>query len=369
MTSKASCEPRNPPRKSHRGGLLPMALAGLGLLGIALLPAAGRAAEELIDGIAAQVGAEVVLISDVQRIARPIEARMRAAEVSPEEIADMQSEVLEQLIEGRLLDIVARRVEAEADDEEVDQAIEAIAAGSSLSLETLRQSVESQGLSFASYREKLRTEILRQKVMRGMVQPRVEIDEAEAQDLYEERFAQQPESGREFRVLHLLVQALDRKAWAVDFACEEAAALLARIRGGEDFLRVAVETTPTDPDLGWLYEGDSAPWMRDAVDQLEPGEISDVIRLEVGCAVIQLIERREVRPTSFEEAKPELQEELFQRAFQRESEKFFDELREQTHIERKGVFAAADRLRFAGPEEEEKPGETQAPLGGVSPLP
>ncbi len=314
-------------------------------LGLSAAPAETRAAD-LLDGIAAQVGTEVVLISEVNRIAEPIERRMRAGGVQEQEIADMKSEVLDSLIENRLLDLTAQRAEVEAEDEEIDQTIASIAAENRISLDTMRRSVEAQGLSYEEYRRKIGQEIVRQKLMGGMVRSRLEVTEEDLRELFDERYSDQPTGGVEAHVYHLIVPAIERKRWALDIACEEAAEARARIGGGEDFIAVASETTPTSPDLGWLPYEDLATWMIDGIRPLRPGHTSDVIGLDFGCSVLHLVDRREVRPRTFEEVKPELEQELYGRAFDRESRVMLDKLRKQTYIEKRGVFAGGGRLEF-----------------------
>jgi hypothetical protein len=61
-----------------RPSLLPVALLALGVAGV--LPAGpAAAAERLVEGIAAQVGGEIILVSEVMEMAGPVEERMRAA--------------------------------------------------------------------------------------------------------------------------------------------------------------------------------------------------------------------------------------------------------------------------------------------------
>jgi hypothetical protein len=69
----------------------------------------------------------------------------------------------------------------------------------------------------------------------------------------------------------------------------------------------------------------------------------------VGCAVLQLVERREIEALSYEQAKPQLSELLMDQAFQEEYVRFIDRLRKQTYVERKGTFANASRLDVASP--------------------
>ncbi len=321
--------------------------AGVALaVGLASLVAPDGWSEELLDGIAAQVGTEVVLISEVNRIATPIEQRMRAGGVSDKEIARMKAEVLDSLIENRLIDLTARRAEVEAEEDEIDGAIASIASENQISIDMMRRSVEAQGLSYQEYREKIGQEIVRQKLMGGMVHSKVEITEEDLRELFRERYADQASEGLEAYIYHLIVPAIEKKSWAIEIACEEARQARARIIEGADFVEVARETTPSTPDLGWIAYDDLAAWMLAGIRPLRPGQTSDVISLDFGCSVLRLVDQREVRPRTFEEVRDELEAELFDRAFASESRDLLDRLRKQHYIEKKDVFADADQLEF-----------------------
>jgi len=82
---------------------------------------------------------------------------------------------------------------------------------------------------------------------------------------------------------------------------------------------------------------------------LQPGQVSNVIELPVGCAVVQLVDRRKVEALSFEEAKPQLHELMMDQAFQEEYVRFIEKLHKQTYVERKGSFSDASRLNVASP--------------------
>ena len=332
------------PQRSIRFGRISGACFSVGLA-LLLSPPVGDAAE-LIDGIAAQVGAEVVLISEVSRIANPVEARMRAAGAPDVEIKKMKAEVLDSLIENRLLDITAQLAEVEAEPDEIESAMEGIAAENGITLATLRRSVEAQGLEFATYRAKIGQEIVRQKLLGGMLGGKVKIDEAKVRALYDERYGKQRQGGSEVHAYHLIVEAVEPKGWAIDIACEEATERATRIANGEDFLTVARETTPTNPDLGWTHEEELASWMRASIEGLGAGALSEVTRLNFGCSLLKLIERREAKTVAFEEVRRELEGELFDREVENESSDFFDSLRKQTYIEKKGVFAGPSLLEM-----------------------
>ncbi len=334
------------------------------LLALALLAAPAGGEEMLIDGIAAQVGSDIVLISEVRQISAPIEARMRAGGAPDEEIAKLRADVLEGLVDRALVRQVVRRTEIDATEAEVDATIAAIAQENDLTVESLQASVEAQGLPFEAYREKIRGEIEHNKVMNGMVASQIRIDDSEVESAFRERFADQPEGGDEVHLRHLLVPFRSNKPDEQRAACDEARQARQRIADGEAFTDVAREVSPVNPqqggDVGWVHLDSMAGWMVEAIRPLGDGETSDVIEMPFGCNLLQVVERRSFSPVTYDEAKDALRQQLFEEKMRQEYIVFIEKLREQTYIERKGFFADAARLGGEPP----PPDPAAAGLGG-----
>ena len=72
--------------------------------------------------------------------------------------------------------------------------------------------------------------------------------------------------------------------------------------------------------------------------------ISEVIEMPFGCNLLQVVERRDYRPITFEQAAGPLEQAIIERKTEQEFVKWIDRVREQSYIERKGVFAEASRL-------------------------
>jgi peptidyl-prolyl cis-trans isomerase SurA len=308
----------------------------------------GRAEEQLVDGIAAQVGPDVVLVSEVNELANQVETRARAAGASDDDIVKMKADILDRLIERRLLEQMVKRAELQATDAEVDSTIKVIAKENGLTPEQLRQSVEAGGLSYDAYREKIRSEIQRTKVLNVMVRSRVKVDEREVRKAYEERYAKQPDGGEEVHLRHILVTFGADAHRDEATACGEVRDALSHIRAGEPFEQVAHHLSELNPerggDVGWVLESSLAPWMQGTVQKLEPGQTSDVIRMPFGCNLLEVVERREFKKKSYEEVKSELQAALFEQKTEEEYVKFVNRLRSQTYIEKKVSVASAPKV-------------------------
>jgi peptidyl-prolyl cis-trans isomerase SurA len=330
------------------------------LVCVALAGAPAQAAEQLADGIAAQVGSEVVLVSEVMRVARPAEAQMKAAGAPEAELAKVRANALEQLIESHLLARVVKQSDLHATDAEVDEAVAGIAKENGLTVEQLQASVSTHDISYKEYREQIRKELERRKVVQSMIAARVRVDEEDLKRLYTEEYSKQPAGGETVHVRQILVVFGPEVGRDKAQACALAGESLKRIRAGTAFEEVAREVSAVAPmdggDIGWIHADSMAPWMTEALAPLEAGGVTDVIELPFGCGVMKLVERREWVPITYQAAKQRLEEQVYEDKLATEYRTWMDQLRQNTFIERRGYFADAASLGSGslGAESDEK---------------
>jgi peptidyl-prolyl cis-trans isomerase C len=140
---------------------------------------------------------------------------------------------------------------------------------------------------------------------------------------YEARFADGA-GGVEYNASHILVETE-----------EEAVTVAKEVRDGVDFASVAREksTGPSGPNggsLGWFSAGTMVEPFQDAVEALEPGDISDPVQTQFGWHVIKLNETRVAEAPALEDVRGEIATEL-----QREAvEGFIDAQVEEAEITR-----------------------------------
>lgn len=302
--------------------------------------------EVLVDGIAAQVGEDVVLVSEVMAMVADGEKQMRAAGVAENQIAMLRAQGLERMIEDKLIRSEVKRMEMYASDEEVDKTIEMIASDNGLTAEQLEKSVRAKSMDFADYREQIKQKIENQRVVQVVLMPRIEVEESAVRRLYDQRFKDQPDGGEQVHLRQLLVPVGPEKD--ADAACAEVSAAAKRIAAGEAFEKLASEISVVAPeqggDIGWLHASSLASWMAKLVAELEPGEISPVNRQPFGCNLLKLVEKRAFERISFEMAEPQLFREIQQMMIEAEFAVWMEELRKRTYIQRFGYFADAGKL-------------------------
>jgi peptidyl-prolyl cis-trans isomerase SurA len=308
------------------------------LLSTSFLSTSAQANRQLVDGIAAQVGNRVILFSDVIKLTGPTEQKMRAAGASSAEILRLRTDVLDHLIDRKLVEEVIERSNLTATEIEVDQTIEGIAEENNLTLESLRTSVEAEGLSYESYREKIRTEIEGSRVLNSQVRSRVRIEEEEVAILYEKTYAKQPMSGDEYRLQQLMVPKGVEKTDAV--ACEAIHESRDLVRKGATYKQIS-EANPAlrFTQFDWIHQDQLATWMEDAVASSDGSALGEIVRADFGCVLLQVLEKRHYEPVTFEMAEEKLYEQLYNQQMDVAYADWLDEVREETYVEKKGIFA------------------------------
>ncbi|WP_457795874.1 peptidylprolyl isomerase [Methylocystis sp. S23] len=153
---------------------------------------------------------------------------------------------------------------------------------------------------------------------------------------------QKPET--EFHAHHILVPTED-----------EAKKALARVKGGEDFAKVAGEVSK-DPgskggDLGWFTKDRMVPEFGEAASKLKPGELSEPVKTQFGWHVIKLDETRPKVFPPLDQVKDQVARYVVQKA---QSELVL-KLREGAQIERSDQ--PADAGKDAKPAPAAKPAE------------
>ncbi len=328
----------------------------IGVMVGALLPAPAPAAEAMVDGIAAQVGSRIVLVSEVMRSVASREEMLRESGASNVDVAKLRADGLEQLIEARLIERVVQQTELYASDAEIDNAVASIAEENGISVAQLESSVQAQGLAVEDYRQRIKEELERRKVVSAMVASQVRVEDDEVANLYRERFEEQPEGGRTHHLRQILVPYGASTGLSLEEACAEVQQAQARIAAGEPFSAVAQQVSRVEPqrggDIGWLHEESLAAWMTQELGALQQGQVSDLIELPFGCCLLELVETREFEPVTLEQAKPVLEQEIHSIKVNDEFVDWIETLRKNTYIERHGYFAEAAELRSRLSEDE-----------------
>jgi parvulin-like peptidyl-prolyl isomerase len=326
-------------------------LAGVAAaLGAALLPCAGAGdgGRRTVDRIAAVVGTEIVLLSEVALRAKPQLAELEQAKAKGENAPAMMierrrgqifEEALGEIIDDYLVRQQADQMKVKVSTEEVEAAIANMARENGIDLETFEQVLMSRGTDMISYRSEMRRNLLRYKVLNLRVRGRVSITDDEARQYYNDQVRNVRATGT-FEGAHILIRVSpDAKAIDVAKLKKRAEEVRGRVAAGEDFADVARElsqdekTAAKGGSLGTLRTGKLAPAVDRAFLDLEPGEIAGPVRTAAGFHVVRLVDREALGVQPFSEVKNRILNQLMQEEMERQQKIWLKELRRQTFIE------------------------------------
>jgi len=305
---------------------------------VLLLAARAAASAEVVEGVAAIVGDEVVLLSEVRTALQSVLARVpRGQTLTPEEMRQVRDSTMRNLIDEKLVMQVAKQRGVTASDEEIDAAVSGIAQEESLSADEIYAAAAEQGLPRAAYRAQLGKQITRMKIVSGSVQGRVRVSEEDVRKLYAERFGQ-AKPGMRIRVLHILLGVpVDAAPAAREQAHAFALKLRDEARENGDFAALArkYSTAPSAQQGGLTVfrEVDAPAEIKSAVEGLKPGEITAVIVNSHGENLFQFLDRFDPASTTFEQVADKLRSELLEQRTMPEFEKWLVEVRKNRYIE------------------------------------
>jgi peptidyl-prolyl cis-trans isomerase SurA len=195
------------------------------------------------DYIAAIVNQELVTAGEIERrIQRAQQDAARAGARLPPD-RELREQVLDLLIEERVIVTHARDSGVRVDDLELDRAVQSVAAQNQLTLPQLRSRLSADGIDYARFRANLRDQMLIERVREREVYQRIRIDDDEVDRVIEQqRAAAQVDAPINLaQILVTVPEGADAATVAARRARAEAT--LARVRGGEDFAAVAREVS------------------------------------------------------------------------------------------------------------------------------
>ncbi len=206
-------------------------------------PAAAQTARAARNGdyIVAVVNTESVTAVEVeQRLERARADAQRAGTRLPDD-ESLRQQVLDALVEERVLLTYARDSGTRIDEVELDRAVANVAAQNQLNIDQLRQRLRSEGQDFQRFRNNLRDQLLLERVREREVSSRIRIADADIDRLVESQLADAA-GDQEVNLAQILVTVPEGASDAV-VAQQRARAeqALARVRGGADFSAVAQE--------------------------------------------------------------------------------------------------------------------------------
>jgi len=272
-------------------------LAALLACALATVAVAETEPTVLIDRIIAVVGDDVVMLSELRNESIKLHRQLEQKGVSPmPSTAAIQQKAFESLVLIKLQLAEAARLGIEANEETVNQALNAIAANNQMSVQELSEALEAEGMDFQTFRDTMRNEIIVRQLRNREVTNRIQVTKSEV-DSYLER-AGGADGRTAVHLLYIMIATPDGASPAQrEEARVLATQLVDRLRAGENFRSLAQQFSNDQSalqggDLGWLDVNSIPPLLQSYVAKMSTGDTEGPIAAGRGFHIIQLEEVR-----------------------------------------------------------------------------
>lgn len=310
----------------------------ISLIIMGLLVGLGTARAATLDRMVAVVNGDIILYSELQGQLRMV-AKM-APELNtddPAKRAQLEREVLHQMVRDRLADEEIRRLKIVVSEREVDEAIERIKQENRFTDTQLEYMIQQEGQTRAQFRDAIKKEIERSRLVDRVLKSKIIITEKQIDSFLtndETSFSERRRLAIIF--LPLPEEADARTTEAVD---KQAKDIVARLKGGADFGRLAVEyskgpAAQEGGDLGYIAVGELAPPIEAATRNLKPGEASDLIKTPSGYFIFKVLDRQKEKQAAGDASiREKAHRQLFQQEMNRKFEEWVKELESRAFIQ------------------------------------
>ena len=263
----------------------------------ALISTSIKADVALLDRVVAIVNDDIVLLSELnQRTASVYSSIKNSGTQAPAEEV-LKKQVLERLISERLQLNIGINAGVRISDQEIDQTVSRLAASNNLSLQEYVKQVHASGSSMTALRQDIANEMIITQVQQGIVMRGIHISEQELNNFLNSEEGKLMTSP-DIKLGQILISVSSSATPVeIDDAQKKLDAIIKKINQGADFKQLAIANSDDQSaleggDLGWRKQAQLPSLFTDALEDLKPGEISQVIRSGAGFHLLKLYQRR-----------------------------------------------------------------------------
>ncbi len=234
---------------------------------------------EVLDRIVAVVNEDIITLVDLDKALKPyyLELEKTAYPVEKKEavINKLRREMVEKLVEFKLIEHEAERLHIRVTDKELKAAIDRTLDEQGITEDELKQALLKEKITFEQYKNDMRSKILQPKLINRIIKANVIITDEEVEKYYGNHLDQYKGSKK-----YYLKNILNPSEQVIEMARE-------LLDQGHDFSEIAKKysTAPNAAaggDLGSFELDAFADNIKDSIESLEKGQYTDVILTDGG---------------------------------------------------------------------------------------
>ncbi|HIJ90512.1 MAG TPA: peptidylprolyl isomerase [Deltaproteobacteria bacterium] len=298
---------------------------------------------EMVDRIIAIVNDDVITFSDLNREGAALFRRI-TQEAPPDKVEatllKAREEMLSSLIDKLIVEQRAKKMGISVGNTELDAAISKIIERNKTTPEKFWQQLALMGSSEQDYRERIRSQMLQDRLIDYEIRSRVVVNEERIREFYEKNYAQKMKE-EAYHVLQMGFTWKENTQAAKDDARLRAEEARKQALAGQDFRTLAGKSSDLPSakdggDIGVFKKEEMADYMKTSILGLQVGQISAVQETPVGYQFFKLLSNcGDVNlQASYESVKEQIRQRLYEEALNSQFQKWVKELRDQAYIKK-----------------------------------
>jgi peptidyl-prolyl cis-trans isomerase SurA len=297
-------------------------------------PAAG----EIQNRVVAIVNDEVVTLYELNNKIRELTGLTpgQLKDKSEDMYLQTRRRILDDLIDQKIALEKIKELEITVSPEEVDKAIERVKADNQLTQEGLIAKLKERGTTYEAYRESMKAELERIRLISHEVQSKIIIMDDEIEKYYKEHLEEFTSGGRVRLGLIYLKQMDPEDKDEARALSQKAQNILSRIRKGEDFGALAREFSSgpgarEGGDLGRFKLSELNPEMAEQIKDLSTGEVAEPIVRPDGIRIIKVVEREGEGVRPLEQVRNAIESTLYRQELEKRYSAWISDLRKKAY--------------------------------------
>jgi len=251
---------------------------------------------ETLGKIAAVVEDDVILEQELNQEVATISQRIQASktQMPPEYV--LRKQVLEKLVIDKLQRQLAEKAGINVTEEMLNNSAADIAQRNNMSLQQFREELQRQGISYKSFLDNMRNEIIINQLRGREIGGRIKVTDREVDHYMETQGQINNDAAVQYHLGHILIAVKEAaSATEIQKAQNKADKLVNNLRAGQDFTQAAISESEDDNalkggDLGWRTINDIPTLFTDKVSKMKLNEVSDPIRSPSGFHIIKMLD-------------------------------------------------------------------------------
>ena len=296
---------------------------------------------ETVDRIVAIVIDDIITLSQLNLTVKPWLVNIKKMGYSQEKERQMmfkaREEMLQQLINEKLTDQEIERFKVSVSEKEIDAQIERIKEARFLTQEELKEQLARQGITLENYRERLKKDILRVKLVTREIKSKIVITNEDIKAYYDNH-KEEYAGKRKYHLRNIIkqvpVNAADEFKEEMRLKMEQ---VLKKLEDGQPFEALArmYSDSPIAAeggDLGVFSLDQLSPEIGDAIIGKGIGEFTSILDTEQGFQIFYIQNIIKSRDTPLEEVSSAIQEKISREIMDAKFGAWVESLRKRSHI-------------------------------------